>query len=252
MTIAEGEDWVGRPKGVVDLQVHWVPGHIDFAPNEKTDQEAKKAVQGDSSEAKYLPKLLRKPLPLSVSALHQGNITKIKKRWKRRWQSSLREDILKSIDNSAPSKKYLHLISGLDRRQASLLFQLRLGHIGLNQHLFCIRKSNTPVCPSCQGITVETVKHFLIDCPFYQRERHALHMKLRRNTSSLSFLLSSPVAVLPLLKFVHATGQFKTHFGKNVEERIPTRAQHNAELHVAYKTLNKAITDASKKIKRKQ
>ena len=83
--IAGGEDWVGRPKGVVDLQVHWVPGHVDFAPNEKADQEAKKAAQGDSSEAKYLPKLLCKPLPLSVSALCQGNITKIKKRWKGRW-----------------------------------------------------------------------------------------------------------------------------------------------------------------------
>ena len=149
--IAEGEDWVGRPKGVVDLQVHWVPGHADFAPNEKADQEVKKAAEGNSSEAKYLPKLLRKPLPLSVSALRQGNITKIKKRWKRRWQSSPREDTLQSIDNSAPSKKYLHLISGLDCRQASLLFQLRSRHIGLNQHLFHIRKSNTPVCPSCQG-----------------------------------------------------------------------------------------------------
>ena len=241
MTIAEGEDWVGRPKGVVDLQVHWVPGHVDFAPNERVDQEAKKAAQGDLSEAKYLPKLLRKPLPLSVSALHQGNITKIKKRWKRRWQ-----------DNSAPLKKYLHLISGLDRRQASLLFQLRLGHIGLNQHLFRIRKSDTLVCPSCQGITVETVKHFLIDCLFYRCERHALHMKLRHNTSSLSFLLSSPIAVLPLLKFIHATGRFKTHFGKKAKERIPTRARRNAELRVAYKTLNKAITDASKKNKRKR
>ena len=155
-------------------------------------------------------------------------------------------------NSSAPSKKYLRLISGLDRRQASLLFQLRSGHIGLNQHLFHICKSDTPVCPSCQGITVETIKHFLIDCPFYRCERHALHMKLRHNASSLSFLLSSPVAVLPLLKFVHATGRFKTHFGKNIEERIPTRVQRNAELRVAYETLDKAITDASKKNKCKR
>ena len=175
----EGEDWIGRPKGVINLQVHWVPGHVGFAPNEKADEEAKKAAQGHSSEAKYLPKFLRKPLPLSVSALRQSNMTKIKKRWERRWKSSPREDILKSIDNSAPSKKYLCLIAGLDRRQASLLFQLRSGHIGLNQHLFRIRKSDTPVCPNCQGITVESVKHFLINCPFYRRERHALNVKLR-------------------------------------------------------------------------
>ena len=166
LATSEGKDWIGRPKGVINLQVHWVPGHVGFAPNEKADEEAKKAAQGHSSEAKYLPKFLRKPLPLSVSALRQNNMTKIKKHWEHRWKSSPREDILKSIDSSAPSKKYLCLIAGLDRRQASLLFQLRSGHIGLNQHLFHIRKSDTPVCPNCQGITVESVKHFLVDWPF--------------------------------------------------------------------------------------
>ena len=210
--IADGEEWVGWPKGVIDLQIHWVPGHIDFAPNEKADKEAKKAAQGDSSEAKYLPKFLHKPLPLSVSALRQSNISKIKKRWERRWKSSLREDVLKDIDNTTPSKKYLCLISGLDRRQSSLLFQLRSGHIGLNQHLFCIKKSDTPVCPNCQGITVESVKHFLIDCPFYRHKRHALHTKLRCNTGSLSFLLSSPVAVLPLLKFCARNRSIQSSF----------------------------------------
>ena len=250
--VAMGDEWIGRKKGVINLQIHWVPGHIDFAPNEKADEEVKKAVQGNLSEAKYLPKFLRKPLPLSVSALWQSNIAKISKRWKCRWQSSPREDLLKSIDNSAPSKKYLHLILGLDRRQASLLFQLRSGHIGLNQHLFRIRKSDTPACPNCQGITVESVKHFLIDCLFCRHERHALHTKLTHNASSLSFLLSSPVAVLPLLKYVHATGRFKSHFGKNVEDKIPTRAQCNAELRTAFKTLDKVITDASKKNKRKR
>ena len=245
------EEWTGRPKGVIDLQIHWVPGHIDFAPNEKADEEAKKAAQGDSSEAKYLPKFLRKPLPLSISALQQNNISKIKKKWERRWKSSPREDVLKAIDNTAPSKKYLRLISGLDRRQMSLLFQLRSGHIGLNQHLFRIKKSDTPVCPNCQGITVESVKHFLIDCPFYRHERHALHIKLRRNAGSLSFLLSSPVAVLPVLKFVHATGRFKAHSGKSPKDKIPTRARRNAELHKAYEALEKTITDASRQNKRK-
>ena len=69
LAISEGKDWIGRPKGVINLQVHWVPGHIDFTPSEKADEEAKKAAQGHSSKAKYLPKFLRKPLLLSISAL---------------------------------------------------------------------------------------------------------------------------------------------------------------------------------------
>jgi hypothetical protein len=101
-------------------------------------------------------------------------MSKLKKRWEHRWKSSPREDLLKTIDNTAPSKKYLWLISDLDRHQVSMLFQLRTGHIGLNHHLFRIRKSDMPVCPNCQSLTVEMVKHFLIDCPFYRQERDVL------------------------------------------------------------------------------
>jgi hypothetical protein len=133
----------------------------------------------------------------------------------------------------APSKKYLRLIKNLDRSQASILFQLRSGHIGLNQHLFRIRRSETPSCPHCQGITVETVKHFLLDCPQYARQRHELRLKLRRNSDSLPFLLSNPAASLPLLKYMHATGRFKTFFGKDPDNRIQTNAKTNAEQRLA-------------------
>ena len=96
--------------------------------------------------------------------------------------------------------------------------QLSTGHIGLNQHLFRIKKAKSPLCPHCKRITVETVKHFLLDCPSYHRERHKLQMKLCCNAFSLSFLLSSPVAVKPLLKFVHSTGCFKSFKSSNRDQ----------------------------------
>ena len=235
--LSSGEQWVGRKKGVFDLQLHWVPGHCNFEPNEQADEEAKLAAQGQSSDAKSLPPLLCKCLPLGVSALQQLHATSLKNRWRRRWKNSERESLLRTIDNSAPSKKYLRLISNLDHRQASILFQLRLGHIMLNHHLFHIRKSETPSCLLCQGITVETVKHFLMDCPHYVRERHELRLKLRRNAGSLSFLLSSPIAVLPLLKYVHATGRFKTFFGKDKSDKILTNSRRNAELRLGLETI---------------
>ena len=148
----------------------------------------RKPHRGTPVKLSTLPKFLHKPLPLSISVLQQNKVNKIKKCWECRWKSSPRVNILKSINNTTPSKKYLCLILGLDHRQASLLFQLHSGHIGLNQHLFRICKSDTPICPNCQGITIESVKNFLIDCPFYLCKRHALHMKLRHNTSSLSLV----------------------------------------------------------------
>ena len=223
-----GHRWKGNTKGVVDLRLMWVPGHVDFEPNERADAEAKKAAQGDSSPAKYLPAFLRKHLPFSSSALQQEYTARLQKRWKRRWKSSPRYLHLKSIDNSAPSKKYLRLVRDLERGQSSLLTQLRTGHIALNQHLFRLRKSESPSCPYCQGITVESVKHYLLDCPKYNAERHTLQGKLRRNSSSLSFLLSSPVAVKPLLKYIHATGRFKSYFAD--PDKHLTNAQEDANL----------------------
>jgi ribonuclease HI len=78
VTEARGK-WSGRKCGIIDLQVHWVPGHCGFKPNEKADEEAKKAAEGNSSNAKLLPPLLCKYLPLSSSAFHQENMTKLAK-----------------------------------------------------------------------------------------------------------------------------------------------------------------------------
>jgi ribonuclease HI len=71
-SLAEGREWKGRTSGVINLQMHWVPGHSGYERNEKADEEAKKAAQGLSSEAKLLPPFLRKCLPASVSALRQN------------------------------------------------------------------------------------------------------------------------------------------------------------------------------------
>jgi ribonuclease HI len=105
--IEAGDEWIGRKRGIIDLQIHWVPGHCGFKPNELADEEAKKAAKGDSSDAKLLPPLLRKHLPISISAIRQENMEKLKKRWECKWKTSARETILKAIDNTAPSKKYL-------------------------------------------------------------------------------------------------------------------------------------------------
>ncbi|KIM86038.1 hypothetical protein PILCRDRAFT_51587, partial [Piloderma croceum F 1598] len=87
--------------------------------------------------------------------------------------------------------------------------QLRTGHIPLNQHLFRIRRSETPTCPHCQSLTVKTVRHYLLECPHYQNERHILQQKLKRKADSLSFLLTKPEAIKPLLGYIHATKHFK-------------------------------------------
>ena len=191
-----GEEWKGDTRGVIDLQVHWVLGHCNFGPNERADEEAKLAAQGSSSEARFLPPLLHKKLPLSISALRQKNSKKLKKRWQRRWKSSERENSLRSIDNSVPSKKYLHLIRDLDKQQASILFQLHSGHVGLDLHLFHIHKAESPACPLCQGITVESgsSKLYLVKI---RQTKSTLMRVIMESSGQLANSLSSSSGRLP-------------------------------------------------------
>jgi ribonuclease HI len=193
----------------IDLQIHWTPGHEKFAPNERADAIAKQAAQGSSSHKRKLPLFLRnKPLPLSISATRHANLTAIRRSWKTRWKRSPRFALINSLDKTLPSNKYLKLVSTLNRKQSAILTQLRTGHSPLNQHLFRIHRSETPSCPHCQGITVETVKHYLIQCPHYQHERHILRRKLKRSADSLPFLLSNRAAITPLAIYIRSTKRF--------------------------------------------
>lgn len=75
-----GELWKAKKRDVIDLRIEWVPGHVDFEPNETADKEAKKAAQGKTSRQNKLPDFLRgKALPASVAALRQQNMAALQK-----------------------------------------------------------------------------------------------------------------------------------------------------------------------------
>ena len=124
-----------KSKGIIDLQIHWVPGHLDFAPNNKADELAKDAATGSSSPPKDLPALLRKPLPASLSTLLQESKSKIQQHWAHRWKTSPHCHHMSGIDKSVLLKKWMKLIKLLSHKQTSIVMQLRTGHIGLNKHL---------------------------------------------------------------------------------------------------------------------
>ncbi|KIM90123.1 hypothetical protein PILCRDRAFT_59748 [Piloderma croceum F 1598] len=90
------------------------------------------------------------------------------------------------------------------------MMQLHIGHIPLNQDLFQIYCSETPTCPHCQGLTIETIHHYLFECPHYQHKWHILWQKLKQKADSLSFLLTKSEATKPLLSYINSTKHFKT------------------------------------------
>ena len=193
----------------------WTPGHEDIEGNERADEAAKAAAEGRSSETKRLPPFLRrKPLPVSIAATRQFLKKKLKARWQTEWQSSKRYANSNAIDPSLPSNNFLHIIDQLRRNQASLLIQLRTGHIPLNTVLYRIKKAETADCPHCKNGTRETVHHFLLACPSYTGARRLLQAKLRRDASSIAFLIGTRTGIPHLLRFVSDTKRFSATFGE--------------------------------------
>ena len=63
---------IARTKGVIDLRVQWIPGHKDFAPNEKADELVKQATKGELSPGLDLPKYLGNPYPSARQQLNKS------------------------------------------------------------------------------------------------------------------------------------------------------------------------------------
>jgi hypothetical protein len=94
--------------------------------------------------------------------------------------------------------------------QASLLFQLRTEHIPLNKYLHHIKPADTDKCPACSQTsnqqTVETVRHFLIECPAYNHQQHSLDVKLSRNSRDLKSIFQNEKHTKMLIRYVAHTG----------------------------------------------
>ncbi|KIK78065.1 hypothetical protein PAXRUDRAFT_165021, partial [Paxillus rubicundulus Ve08.2h10] len=106
----------------------------------------------------------------------------------------------------------LKLVSSLLKRHISLIFWLCTTHIALNKHLHHLKKIASPLCPYCKK-KIETVEHYLTSCPQYAHECHILRNALGRSAGSVSFLLTQPKAINPLIIFVNSTSRLKETFG---------------------------------------
>jgi ribonuclease HI len=149
------------------VMIQYLPAHKDIAGNELADTAAKEAHKNNY--------IFDAPLSKEemVSHVKKGLFSM----WEQHWDSELNTTNkgrhLKSIRDHIG---YWPWTSHKIRVVETVMARLRLGHIGLNQHLnrFQMRDSNLCTCGQ-----VESIEHFLLDCVNYQTDRNTLKQKLQ-------------------------------------------------------------------------
>ena len=87
-----------------------------------------------------------------------------------------------------------------------------------------MKSTDSPICPACEDAH-ETIHHFLLSCPVYERHHRDLFFKLRRGSRSLATLLSNPKAIKHTFKFIGKTGRFKlTHGDLDIPDGLDTNS----------------------------
>lgn len=180
-----------------DVTLRWSPGHKGIHSNEMADKEAKLAATSreNNSNRGALPQYLGHGVfPLSLSALKQAHCQETKHRWKRMWATSPRYNRIQRLDPKVINRSFVKLTATFPKHLTGLLMSLRSQHAPLNQHHH-IKKTDSPFCPHCPE-REETVHHYPLECPQYQRERHTIQGAIGHDASSIPYLLTSPDASL--------------------------------------------------------
>jgi hypothetical protein len=177
----------------------WVPSQGGFDLSKKAKEAARRATgNGRTPQAQT----------------YQAKSTVINDARAKRKITALPEDIGKysrEMDTALPGKHTRTLYDTLQRKEASVLAQLRTGMARLNGYLHQIGASGSDLC-TC-GQARETVKHFLFRCTRWDAQRTRLLAQTDTRRGNLSFYLggkapSDPETWTPDIDAVRATIKF--------------------------------------------
>jgi hypothetical protein len=116
---------------------------------------------------------------------------------------------MEKIDEDFPFEKHQKSLEQLTHLQSSLFFQIQSNYLLLNSYLYRIGKAPFKRCDWCWHRhvikTIETITHFLFECPSFDYERHSLDSKLGRSSRDLEAILSDVDSTQLMLSYIGRT-----------------------------------------------
>ncbi|MES9970162.1 MAG: ribonuclease H family protein [Candidatus Thiodiazotropha sp.] len=148
-----------------DVIIHWTPGHATIEGNEIADRLAKDAAQQASN------------MPLETSIVTLQDIKSSSKKsiiskWQQRWDISDSGRFFYMFKPTVNGKLFLDIPC---KELGSSILQLRTGYNQLNEYK---HKLNQCDSAECECGDIETVQHFLLECPLYEDHRQILQRNL--------------------------------------------------------------------------
>jgi ribonuclease HI len=154
--------------------IQFIPGHKNLRGNEMADLAAKAAHNNCLIVSANLSK--EEKMREIVAALY--------KVWQTEWTNGMQVTGKgMKLANVRDKVGCWSWAFNQSRVIETVMAKLRLGHVGLNQHLHRFGMTDSDLC-RCGAI--ETITHFLIECPRYNRDRQQLLNKLRKINVQMS------------------------------------------------------------------
>ena len=134
----------------------WIPSHLGIYGNEKVDKNAKESLNLDQTDFKILFNNFK---PFINNYIFN------------KWQSSWNETCFNKLKEIESVVNHHRIVPKLSRREEIILACLRIGHTRLT-HSYLLKREEQPYSLGCD--TPFTVRHFLLDCADFDRERRSL------------------------------------------------------------------------------
>ncbi|KAK7178140.1 reverse transcriptase [Paraphaeosphaeria sporulosa] len=226
---------------MVNVALHWIPGHAGVEGNEQADSLARAATRKESEP----PQRDGVPWYLARIALKRAEVMEGPPPPK--WAETGR--FTRKIEAAFHTGKSAEMYRQLNSIEAAILTQLRTGKTFLNEYLHKIRAEDTAAC-DCGSI--ESTAHFLFACRRWRQQRAKLRQQHGKRFGDLSYALggysnrqeggesidgtmarweADMEAVRATIEFAKSTGRLQPH-ERHVESRDEAEAEERRQLRI--------------------